>query len=53
MAARLITIAQPPAKPWRNRAAIMTSTLGVSVYRMDATVINRIAAISGRRRPFW
>ena len=53
MTARPITIAQPPANPWTNRATIMTAMVGVSAHTTDATVITATAATSSRRRPRW
>lgn len=46
-------MAQPPAKPWKNRAAIITAMLGLSAQTMEATPITTTAASSGRRRPTW
>ena len=45
--ARPMTMAQPPAKPWTNRAAIMTAIVGASAHTTDASAITTTAAISG------
>ena len=36
MMARPMTMAQPPAKPWTNRAAIMIPIVGVRAHMTDA-----------------
>ena len=51
--ARPMTMAQPPAKPWTNRAAIMTVIVGASAHATDAAAITMTAAISRPRRPRW
>ena len=51
--ARPMTMAQPPAKPWTNRAAIMTVIVGASAHTTDASAMTTTAAISRRRRPRW
>jgi hypothetical protein len=48
-----MTIAQPPAKPCRKRAAIRTPMVGVTAHTTDASVMTETAASSGRRRPRW
>ena len=45
--ARPITMAQPPAKPWTSRAAIITPMVGESAQATDATLITTTAASSG------
>ena len=51
--ARPMTMAQPPAKPWTNRATVRTRWSGRARTTTDAAVMATIAAISGRRRPRW
>ena len=51
--ARPMTMAQPPAKPWTNRAAIMTAIVGASAHTTEASAITATAAISSPRRPRW
>ena len=53
MTARPMTMAQPPAKPWTNRAAIMTAIVGASAHTTDASAMTATAAISSPRRPRW
>ena len=44
--ARPMTMAQPPAKPWTKRAAIITAIVGASAHTTDASAITTTAAIS-------
>lgn len=53
MTARPITIAQPPAKPWTNRAAIMIMIVGAIAQPTEAAVMTTVASSSSRRRPCW
>ena len=46
-----MTMAQPPAKPCTNRAAIITATDGLNAHATDATTRTASPASSGRRRP--
>ncbi len=46
-----MTMAQPPAKPCTNRAAIITATDGLNAHATDAATRTASPASSGRRRP--
>ena len=48
---RPMTIAQPPLKPCRKRAANMTAMVGLRAHTRDASSMTSNAASSGLRRP--